>query len=341
VSKKNKKNYQRSQSANKTSANKQTKTTNKWNKGLTALLIGIVCIVLIVVGVVLVCNKPAEEQPNLVTNAATPSEYSAQTYLIDSWHENFDDGTKKHYITLAIYSADYYAEIDHEDIKYLDEGKYESLSNVWNGSSVEIFNLNTTQSGICAYAKITTNELIDLKKIYVKMSGPAKYDAEALTKDDYVEKYGTTDGWCSKLASVSERSIPHRAMFAMQGGLAASTIRLYTEEADMYYYESTKEPVIDGNSIMTKFNVNILKECSIDTLVDVIAYQTTFANIVDGVALETELDERLQIVAEIVDGEVWIGFETVDGSAMSTYNGEVPDAIVHKYNGKTSYFVIK
>jgi hypothetical protein len=327
--------------ADKKASMDPTNSKLKLNGGMLALLIGVVCVVLLVAMIIAVGKDPVDDKHNLVTNAATPSEYSAQTYLIDSWREDFDNGAKKYYITLAMHSNDYYALIKNDDVKYLKDGKYEPLTEACVGSSVEVFNMNVTQSGICAYAKISTNELIDIKKIYVKMSGPMKYDMDTLSKDAYVEKYGTTDGWCSKLATVSERSIPHIEMFAMQGGFETGVIRLHTAQSDMYYYESTKNPVTNENSIVTKFNITSLKDCDIETLVNIVANQTVFANIVDGVVSEVKLDQRLQVISHIVDGEAWIGFETIDGSDISAYDWEIPDAIVHTQNGKTSYFIVK
>lgn len=87
-------------------------------------------------------------------NEGVPAEYTATTYLLDSWREEDEAGSRTYYITLLMYSDDYYDCPTVDDIKYKTDNGYESLVDVIENAKVEVYPMNKgTNRGICTYAK--------------------------------------------------------------------------------------------------------------------------------------------------------------------------------------------
>jgi hypothetical protein len=299
-----------------------------------------VCIAVVIGLVIFAGSDDNSDRPNLVDGNAQPNQYVSHIYKLDEWKNDLEDGKKEYYVSFVMYSKDYYANPTINHIKYHKDGKYERLIDVFPDAKIELFDVNTTQNGICTYAKVKTSQLIDIKSVHVLLEGPAKYDSEALTKEAYVNKYGSTKGWIATMVRVSEKTANHSDLAELQTDFYRGVCRVSDFKSSQFYYESGNyAPVIKDNKILSKVDVVPIKNCEISAMADAILYSTAFYNIVDGVATEAKLDERLRVVSQEIDGELWVGFETIDGSNMSDYDGEIPDVIAY-INLKTCYFQV-
>jgi hypothetical protein len=290
------------------------------------------------------CNNNSEQNtdPSIVTGDVEPSEFSANTYLLDSWREDAEDGSRSYYITLLMYSDDYYACPTTNDVKYKTGKEYQVLTNAIEGAEVTLYQVNTElKSGICTYAKIKTPALLDTKKLYVYLAGPIEYDENTLTEEAYKAQHGSLDGWRKLLTRVSKNSPPNEDVVSMQTSINSGVIRLCDEHYTQYYYSSQNpHPVVDGNRSMTKITIDPMKEEG--TLENLATHLTQYGGVAlikNDIATTTELDARLRVVYEIIDNELWLGFETVDGSDISTYDGDIPNAISYTYD-KTYYLLL-
>jgi hypothetical protein len=277
---------------------------------------------------------------NIVTGEDTIAEYTANAYLLDSWRNDMDDGNREYYITLLLYSNDYYDAPSIDDVKYKTDDGYGSLMEAIEDSTIVVYQMNNElKAGICSYVKIKTNKLIDTKKIYVLLEGPEKYQENTLTKEEYLLANGSLDGWRSVLTSITESTPPYDEVTTLQTSLNNGGIRLYDDTKSQFYYESDgANKIIDGSTMLTKVFVDPMKNSTLDMLGSALQMGGV-ANFVDGKVELTELNQRLKIAYKIVDNELWIGFETVDGSDINKYDGEIPDLIVYTYD-KISCFVV-
>lgn len=296
-------------------------------------LVSILLSIVMVACMMSACNneKPDDNFATIVTGEATVAKHSAAVYPIDNWREDAEDGSRTYYTTLLIYSDNFYGAPTIEDIKYKTDNGYENLIDVIEGSSVTIYDINNQPvNGICTYVKIKTHALVDTKKIYAYLSGPSEYNPETLTIDKYKEVHGSTDGWVEMLSSVTTKSAPSDDVARLQTDIYSGVIRLYDDNSSLFYYNSNNaNPIVDGNTRLTKIDVDKLKDSPEESLILDLKENGTVAKIVDGKVEIVDLDERLKITGKIVDGEVFLGFETVDGSDFGEYDGEIPDAIVY------------
>ena len=148
------------------------------------------------------------------------------------------------------------------------------------------------------------------------------------------------DGWGRVMASVIDAIPRYDEIIKLQTAINNGVIKIKSANGEQYYYESVDPvPVIDGNAMKTKITVDPMQDSSIEILLENLIQYGSFASITDGVVEEVELDERLRVVGEVVDDELWLGFETADGSNLNEYDGVIPNAIVYK-NIRPFYFVI-
>jgi hypothetical protein len=289
------------------------------------------------------CKNKKEPAPTAPSEqvSITPAEFTASVYMVDSWRKDMEDGSREYYITLLMHSEDYYDAPTSDDIKYQTDDGYASLTDAIEGSSISIYQTNAeTKMGISTYAKIKTPKLIDVKKIHVLLEGPAEYDKDALTKEDYASKYGNTEGWRALLSCVSSKTPPIALAAQLQSTIDYGVVRMFDQNYSFFYYEKSEgEVVVDANKKVSKFTVDIMRDITLEPIATSIANATYCVKFIDGKAQKVELDKRLKIFSSIVNGELIVGFETVDGSDFSTYDGEIPDAIAYVYD-TTHYFTI-
>ena len=294
---------------------------------------------LIVVSVA-ACN----ESKTPTTSPVEPVGYTATAYILDSWKDT--SGESAVYITsIMLYSKDFYDCPDVSDVKILTDDQYENLTDVVEGSEITVYTMNESlHNGIYTHMKIKSPKLLDTKKIYVNLEGPIEYQENVKTSEEYLEVNGSLDGWASLLVQLSERVQPSAEdRCAMIDSLSYGVIELVNQNRDQFYYASSNSKVvIEGNKMVTKIFIDPVTNSDMNQIPDQLIKDGEVANIVDGKLVMSELDERLAIYSCVENGELLIGFETIDGSDFKSYNGEVPDAIVYdKVEGCTHCLIVK
>lgn len=285
-------------------------------------------------------KSPTQNDPTNPTAKVEPASYSARTYMIDQWRVDLDDGSREYYITLLMHSNDYSARPTSEDVKYHTDDGYYPIEDSFDNAVVEVYQPELVTNGTCAYAKIKTSQLIDTKKIHVQLSGPKEYQEGIQTKDDYVAINGSADGWCSVLTQISSMSTPNAEALKMQKPNVGGLLRLSDEKYSQYYYAPTEQTgIVDKDRIWSKFTIDALKNATLDNAKTHITQHGEPVNFENGIAKKVELDKRLKIVCDVVDGCLWVGVATVDGSDIAQYDGEIPDMIVY-FSNREAHFLI-
>jgi hypothetical protein len=307
-------------------------------------ILAILLILVMILTLMAACNNN-EDGPDqvVVPGDATPAEFNASTYLIDSWREDASSGDRVYYITLFMYSKDYYACPTTEDIKYKTDDGYVPLTESVEGTEITMYHLNAeSKKGVCAYAKIATPILIDTKKIYVNLAGPSEYNENTLTEEAYQASNGSLEGWRALLTNVSTNDVSSEVDKEIYSSKYYGILRLYDDYRSQYYCSSiTPIPIVHNERMVTKIEIDPLTEnASMETLVEHVTKYGQFAMIDNDVVTTIELDERLNVVCEVIDGELWVGFETVDGSNIDTFDGEIPDAIAYPHSN-ICYLAVK
>lgn len=302
------------------------------------LIVSCAIAALLLIGGLIWILKPAPSTPE-IKNEGVPVDFNAYMYIIDNWQSKEND-TVCYYLTLVVYSEDYYDCLTEDDIKYVTNSGYVPLSSAVENTSVTVYPINRdAKKGVCSYVKIKSPRLLDTKKIYAYAEGPIAYQENVNTKEDYKNANGTLDGWRALYISVTTKSFNIDNTESLRS-IYEGVIRLSTDNNEQYYYESrTPSPIINENKMLTKIYVDPLKKATLETFMDALINNATFSVINDGVAEKVELDPRLKVIGEIVDGEVLIGFETVDGSSFEDYDGAVPDAIRYESGSKYTFIV--
>ena len=156
-------------------------------------LIVIILSIVMIMSMVTACKNP-NDKVEIVTGAATIADFDATVYLVDSWREDGEDGARDYYTTLLIYSEDFYDAPTVDDIRYETDTGSEELKKVVEGAEIVAYNVNNQPvNGICTYVKIKTPTIIDEKKIYVYLAGPASYNPDTLTMEAYQEVNGSLE----------------------------------------------------------------------------------------------------------------------------------------------------
>lgn len=302
-------------------------------------IIAIASAVLLVVALALVlksCIKKEHEDETVL------AKYTACMYQVDQWKVENEDGTRDYFTTFLLYSDDYYDEPTVDDIKYLTNDGYEILESVVEDSEVTIYTMNSTvKEKVCTYVKIKTKKMLDEQKVYASIAGPTEYDAEISSKEDYIEKYGSDEGWRALMVCVTTYNVPTTTVSAFQPNQNEGVVHLVDEDSSSCYYKMSNEgSVIEGNSILRKVEVDPLSENGTNAFIDTINASYA-AKVIDGeITVMENLDENIQIVCKVIGGEVWLGFELADGTNWSDYHGETPEMIIFSLNEHTYCFTL-
>lgn len=282
-----------------------------------------------------------DENPTPTGPVFTPTDVDIKTYNCDEWKEEAEDGTRTYYTVLLTYTDDCYDVLTADDLKYSSNDGMIPLTDAFSDVTVDVINVNNyNKVGVCAYIRITSPKLIDMKKVHTLVEGPPEYDENIVTKEDYVSKNGSSDGWQSVLTNIVSTTPPYDEIEAIYTQEDTGVIRLYTNDRAQYWYEITDEArVMKGADFLTKYKVTPIKNSTLEDFTTNLLTNGVPINIVDGEIVETDLDERITLACNIVDGYVWIGFSTVDGSDFKDYDGEVPYAIVYPTNTRHLFCV--
>ena len=300
-------------------------------------LITLLCMALLCSGLV-ACGNDQKDEPK---DESVPATYTASMYRIDDWKVKNEDDTKDYYMTFLLHSEDYYDEPDVDDIKYLTENGYEPISEAIEGIEIKLYTMNSTsKKGICSYLKIKTNKLIDAQKIYALLEGPVEYDETLKNHEEYKEKYGDDVAWGALMINYTTHNIPTTTVSAVSPRDGEGVFFLSDGQSSSYYYNMTGDIVINENKMLKKVEVEQLSEVGIESLSETLKYALP-AQMVNGELQRMDnLNDNLQICCEIVDGCLWLGFETVDGSDIDDYKDALPYALVFMSNNKLHVFKI-
>lgn len=287
------------------------------------------------------CNnneqKPTEPSRFVPVDGAP----EATTYIIDSWREDKEDGTRDYFIKLLSYSDDYYAELSSEDVVYKTESGYEQLSATVDGAIVDIYNYNAeSKEGIASLILIKTNKMIDEKKVYVRLSGPTKYEDGVKTREDYVEKHGSADGWVSKLTSITEKTPPYSNIVQKYTSATSGPIMMISDGYNVYNFALTDdEPIINETTHLKRIELTAVSTRSIeDFIADIsmcsLAYKATDDN---GNEVWKFADAKFQAYGEIINGQVYIGYKMADDSKIADAGVPLPEAFLSQYDETMMY----
>jgi len=284
-------------------------------------------------------KEPETSIVSTVKNEAVTAEWTASACLIDSWTES-SENSKTYYNTILVHSEDFFSCPLPSDVKYKTDDGYEPLTDIIPHIELDVYCVNKeAKKGVCAYIKIASQELLDLKKTYVFLEGPSQYIDGFETKEDYKDQKDVS--WVELLASISSKSSFFGDAARLQMSLTDGVIRLPDKNASQFYYSSTThQPEIKGNKLLTRFTVEILNETSKEDLVAALIGDGKAVELVAGAPQDMELDPRLRVCGEVIDDQVWLGFETIDGSPFDAYDGKIPDGIAYDHV-KISYFLMR
>ena len=279
--------------------------------------------------------------PDVVVAETTVASYTADIAVLDEWSVKTET-EKEYYVTLVVHSNDFYDEVKESELLYRTSDGYDTLSNVFKGSTIDVYVANQeSKKGICSYIKIKTPKMIDKKSIYVSLEGPVTYEEGVTTEAAYLEKHGNVDGWAKLIASVSSKGVTFEETADKQIGINKGVIRIADEKRSLFYYDTTNsECKVDGNRAVARIEVTPIKNCTLEDFAQAILVDGKCVVMEDGRGAMVQLDDNLSIVSEIDDDAVLLGFETKDGSDIQAYLDSIPNAIMYDYL-KTSYFVIK
>ena len=94
--------------------------------------------------------------------------------------------------------------------------------------------------GICTYVHFVTNELIDLKKVFVTVLGAEEKDKIGFERVAYKDEFGSLDGFVEIAAGVEEREVPLSQVLPLQTNVDENVIVLWDENESKFYYKNLK-----------------------------------------------------------------------------------------------------
>ena len=267
------------------------------------------------------------------------ADHQPTAYLMDTWKEN------DQYITTLLVSADsFYAEPTMDDVEYLVGTEYKTLSDAVNVISSETYNMSKElMNGTCTYMKFSTDQLIDLKKVYITVSGVEDIQYANLTKEEYKESVGSLDGYVEVAIGLEERETMLSDILPLQTQLTENVIYLWDEDESAFYCTVDLERSIVGEkTINVPVTISYLKESCKD--LDLSAYFTKEATTIgyfDGnefVAYEGDEFEFKGLVMAEDENQFIVGLtETASNKHITDYD-EIPNAIEFVSNGHSYIF---
>lgn len=296
-------------------------------------------LVLILIFTCAACAKEeVKENPNFNVSVG---KHSASTYLLDSWREDKEDGTRDYYLSLYLHSESYYSILDESCVRYLDGSDYKVLTDVIDNASVQIIDHNEDNVGTSAFALIKTSKMIDSKKVYVLMDGPATYDANIKTKEDFKNKNGempTKEEWATTLASYSDQTPPIKEKPVVSADYKKGIIGFYEETNRIISYNQSGKLNVEKDKMYITLDVTMLTNIDAESLQSNFSSRLTPAKI-DGDNIEVvSLPKNLEIYFEIQDSTLLIGYKTKDSTEISKLASSVAPYLI--FEGNWGQYVI-
>ena len=260
------------------------------------------------------CNNN-EDEPEVEHITLTPAEYNANSYRVNEWRV---EGTKDYYTVLATY-GDFYATIDEEDVLYLTD-TYHPFKEVFEGSEITIYNMNTTDSGVGAYIKIHTNRLIDLNKVFIVTEGMAKRIDGINTKEEFVAAGNEAKSWIKFYTSVLDKTAPFNDINALSTNGTLSVIA--APDARVCCDSTNYEMITEDNKITIKCSYDTFTVLNADAMKAMILNNFKPAAVKDGVVTEILMPDGLEMFCDIDKEYLYIGIQSTENKPISEYNVE-------------------
>lgn len=296
----------------------------------------LLCLVMVVLLIVSLTACKNNEQPApTITPVGSTAKFEVTTYLVEEWKDiNENNETTGYNYILLVYTDGFYCHVENNDIKFLDTTERKPLTEAIDGATVQTINLNAgNKKGTCAYVTIKIPKLIDTRKINILVEGPATYDAEVSTKDEYIKKHGNDDGWYATLTSISTHTPTYQDVELNYKSETSGMLRLFDTGRSQYWYENVSAAALKDSKIIITMNVTPLKNTTIDDFVKGFKEGCYFVDIDEnGAFKEAKLDDRLEFVIATSGNAVELIMQMKDGSDIANYDGKMPSAIIYNNN---------
>lgn len=296
----------------------------------------LLCLIMAVLMIVSLtaCKNNEQPEPTIIPIGST-AKFEVKACFVEEW-KNLDDNnetTRYNYIVI-VYTDGFYSSIENNDVKFLDASDRKPLTEAIDGATVNVINLNTiNKKGTCAYVTFTTPKLIDTRKISILVEGPATYDSETNTKEEYVAKHGNDDGWYATLTSISTHTPTYQDVELSYKGDDSGMIRLFDTGRSQYWYDSVSAATLKDSKISISMNVTPLKNTTVDDFIKGFKEGCYFVDInEDGSFKEVELNKQLEFVIVANNNAVELIIQMKDGSDIANYDGKIPSAIIYNNN---------
>lgn len=258
------------------------------------------------------CNKN-EEPPVDETIVLTPATYTAASYRINEWRV---EGTKDYYTILATYSKDFYGVINEDDIMYYTD-TYHAFKEVFPESDITIYNVNSSKTGIGAYIKIHTNQLIDLKKVYIVTEGPATYIDGVTTKEQFIAAGHDASEWIKFYTTISTKAPPFNDINALN--ITDNVAILSGPDARAYCAAGNYDVLVEENKITVKFPYDMFTAMNEQAVKDMLRTNFQVAIEKDGKVTEIYLPEGLEIFSDVDEEYFYVGVQAIGNKALNEY----------------------
>ena len=303
---------------------KRQQKKQKQQKQMWLWLIGLAVAVVTIVCVILLNKNPEDEEPVF-------SKYNEDLYLIDQWSEDNADGEKDYYVSFYLESKDYYDVINPEDVVWLDNG-YSPITEVYETAEIQTFErFPGATTGVASYILIKTDDLLDLNKIYVQTSGPEEKIEGVETKEDYIEKTGSEEGWNETTVAWTEKNILAEETDEMSMMYNHGFLHMEDENSSIAYFETKEDSVMiaeDRKTVdvrLTKLSENVFdafEETMGMTTLGFVDKETDRVDVHANWVMNTE------IIKEETEDGFTIGYKYEDIESVKDDDGRLPNAII-------------
>lgn len=259
------------------------------------------------------CACKKDETPPDETLELVPAVYHASSYRINEWRV---EGTKDYYTVLATYASDFYGTISEDDILYYTDD-YRPFKEVFADSDITIYNTNSSNTGIGAYIKIHTNQLIDLKKVYIIAEGTAQYMEGISTKDQFIEAGNNASDWIKFYTTISSKPTPFDNINALN--INDNVALLAGLDARAYCLASNYELIAEENKITIKFPYDMFTTFNADAIKTMLVSNFNVAVEKDGVLTEIIVPEGIEMFSDVDENYFYIGVQAVGDKSLDEY----------------------
>lgn len=274
------------------------------------LLIFILALVMIVS--CCACGKK-DDKPVENTVELTPAQHHAASFKVNEWRV---EGTKDYYTVLATYSDDFYGIIGEDNILYYTD-TYHSFKEIFPESDITIYNVNSSQKGIGAYIKIHTNQLIDLKKVYIIAEGPETYAEGIFTKEQFVEAGNDASKWAKLYTTISSKTTPFNDINSLN--IANNVAVITGTNARAYCAAGNYDVLIEDNKITVKFPYDTFTKINEEAIKEMLLNNFQVAIEKDGVVTQINPPEGIEIFSDMDENYFYVGVQSVGEKALSEY----------------------